>query len=1675
MKSILANGIAALLFGCLSTLSCAAQVVTGTPAFGSFSGGPDVINLGNLNVHLDIPVRNKPGRGTNFTYDLTYDNSIWYPAFSNGVGSWQPVANFGWNGLQPAGNRYISYSMTYTSSICQPNQYHGYSVQSWTFGNLMYTDEHGVVHTFSGAGGSYIEVENNPGPPCPSTGAEPSGTMTTNDGAGMTAQYSLNAGSMSVTILDKSGNAINAPVYVNYTAPSNTAGSVTDAYGNQITWNNGTYTDTLGTTALGIVQNSNPTTTTLSYVNSSGGYATYTVYYTSAVVQTYFNCNSIGEYSSGNAVNLVSQIELPDQRSYYFHYEPSPNPNAPAGAVTGRLIEVDLPTGGKITYQYNGSNDGVSCSDGSTMNMTRTVYPGGSSAYPWTYARSYPSSLNSAAWQTVVTAPSYGSVSDDTVVTLLTDGSGVNTNFYEIARQVYSGSHTSGSLLDTVLTCYESSDSQCSNTSGDTGTKVASFSRVKRTNLWPSGLASTTIDQYDGFLNNTSHAVYDYASIGTLGTLLSTTTTTYQGSSTAEQPQEVKLTDGSAVTVSDTQYVVGTSATQTSGTPNHVSGSNTLGYVTAVKQLVSGSTYLTTNYSYYDTGNVYQATDPNGTVTTYAYGNCGNSLVTQISTPVTVGSGVTLTTGAQWDCDGGVPTSSWDVNQNQTTYSYGSDPYWRPTAVTNVATNTTTQFSYPSSGSPNTSSSTLTFYNSASVNSTVVTTDGLGRTLFTQQLQAPGYGYYDTVATTYDSRGRVATQSLPYTAAEGVDAGAPTAVLTTTYDALNRPVLVTDAGNGTVAYSYAYQGVANDTLVTKGPAPTGEHAKSRVLQYNGAGQLAAVCEVTTSLPGYGTCGNMQVSGYLTQYTYDGPNLTETQQNAQSGNNGVQTRQIQYDDVGRKTWEKIPEWSTGSGTPGTASYTYDSDTSGICPGGYPGDLVKSIDNAGNVTCYTYDSMHRVLTSKVVSGTYSQPSITPQAYFVYDAATLPNTQQADNVKGQLARAYTYGCQGTNCTPTLQTDEYFSYSLVTSGSMQGGVLAQMWQSTPNSGGYFLTQDTLYPNGALGARTSVLGSASYGYPNMSYGLDGEGRPYWAADATNSINPVTATTYNAAGAATSVSFGNACNGAGADVDSFQYDPYTNRPTSLNSFVNASASPFNVHTQLTWNSNGSLNKMAYSDENDTSKNQTCGYSADDLSRISSVQCGSAWAQTFSYDPFGNISKAGSSSYAATYGGPNSATQTNQVSGGFSPAPQYDSNGNQLNLTAAPASLSWNAWNVPININGTTATYDALGRMVEKVAGTATQFVYSPSGAMIASVSGGALVKGTVQLPGGDTAIYSGTSGVPYIRHTDWLGSSRLATTWAHGVQSKVAYAPFGETYNEAGSAASDRSFTGQDQNVAQGSLGTGVYDYLFRKYDPSAGRWLSPDPLGWGAANADDPQSLNRYAYVENNPMRAVDPTGLDCITVSSDGGLYTNSGDCLGIDPNNEYYIDCDGCLTGASGYINANGTLMINTANGDIYDIQNVSYTSPDGSPTDFNDSFDAMPNMDPGNSSGPQTANGGTAWYHNSCITSALAGGAGKVGLDAIGLIPEAGGVARIIGHGAGYVGVVADQTGSRIIKAVGASQSAVRGLNGLFDTSPQGLISDGLTIAGFIPGLGQAAAIGSIIMDTYQTAKAISQCQ
>jgi hypothetical protein len=226
-----------------------AQVQTGTPPFGSFGGGPDVINLGNLNVHLTIPVIHKPGRGTSFTYDLSYDSSVWYPVGVSGSQSWQPVnSTWGWKGLAAAGIGFVSYSMVYSSGNCG---YMGQSqYQSWSYSNFTYNDEFGIPHPMNVNGGT---VFISPGPPnCPPNGPQPPTTPWTgvaNDGSGYTLKITPSTGSVSGYVVATNGAVLYPPITSN---PSGQQGvySSTDRNGNRITSSNGAYTDTLGTTAL---------------------------------------------------------------------------------------------------------------------------------------------------------------------------------------------------------------------------------------------------------------------------------------------------------------------------------------------------------------------------------------------------------------------------------------------------------------------------------------------------------------------------------------------------------------------------------------------------------------------------------------------------------------------------------------------------------------------------------------------------------------------------------------------------------------------------------------------------------------------------------------------------------------------------------------------------------------------------------------------------------------------------------------------------------------------------------------------------------------------------------------------------------------------------------------------------------------------------------------------------------------------------------------------------------------------------------------------------------------------------------------------------------------------------------------------------------------------------------
>src|SRR6266404_2987363 len=103
------TAFAALIFVWCNLSALAQSPAPSTPDFGSYGGGPDVVDLANANAHWSIPVVNKPGRGMNFGYVISYDTSTWSKVTA-GTTSWQPVFNWGWTGQTAIRTGYISYT-----------------------------------------------------------------------------------------------------------------------------------------------------------------------------------------------------------------------------------------------------------------------------------------------------------------------------------------------------------------------------------------------------------------------------------------------------------------------------------------------------------------------------------------------------------------------------------------------------------------------------------------------------------------------------------------------------------------------------------------------------------------------------------------------------------------------------------------------------------------------------------------------------------------------------------------------------------------------------------------------------------------------------------------------------------------------------------------------------------------------------------------------------------------------------------------------------------------------------------------------------------------------------------------------------------------------------------------------------------------------------------------------------------------------------------------------------------------------------------------------------------------------------------------------------------------------------------------------------------------------------
>lgn len=209
--------------------------------------------------------------------------------------------------------------------------------------------------------------------------------------------------------------------------------------------------------------------------------------------------------------------------------------------------------------------------------------------------------------------------------------------------------------------------------------------------------------------------------------------------------------------------------------------------------------------------------------------------------------------------------------------------------------------------------------------------------------------------------------------------------------------------------------------------------------------------------------------------------------------------------------------------------------------------------------------------------------------------------------------------------------------------------------------------------------------------------------------------------------------------------------------------------------------------------------------------------------------------------------------GTSHAFGYDDNGNMttgFDLTQSDTpqarSIEYNMDNMPVRIthagSGTTAlSYDEGSNRVKKTTGTNTTYYLGPH----CEIENGQMIK---YLFAGDNRVAMIKGGETYYFHKDHLGSSTLMTDSVGNVDEATNYLPYGGTYGADDITVTNYKFTDQEHDRS-----IGLYNYEARLYDPVIGRFVSADSI---VPDWYDPQSLDRYAYCLNNPIKYTDPSG---------------------------------------------------------------------------------------------------------------------------------------------------------------------------------------------------------------------------
>jgi RHS repeat-associated protein len=724
---------------------------------------------------------------------------------------------------------------------------------------------------------------------------------------------------------------------------------------------------------------------------------------------------------------------------------------------------------------------------------------------------------------------------------------------------------------------------------------------------------------------------------------------------------------------------------------------------------------------------------------------------------------------------------------------------WKAWDKFDSETHPTRQFTYAWGTLPNqTLVEERTVHHSSTVRRFVTCMDGFGRTVETRQSYVGGY--MSAARTNYDSRGLPVVDSNPVHAGFGTGCASAYSSLTDSdrtayeYDPLGNVIKTTYlAENETTGPSVLAE---YDGLSTA----TIDEKGRRVRQVSNPGARTLTVYEDT-----GNGGSVPWSTYsTTTYRYDRlGNLTRV---TDTLNNKTD---IEYDLAGRKIAMSDPDM-------GAWTYSYDA----------AGNLKTQTDARGITTTLQYDALQR-LTSKSYSNGDNA------VFFDYDVYPTGHDclGPEETAVGQLTLAR---------TATFVTMRFPCYDERGREVSSRRAVHGTWTTVKREyDALNQVKKITYPDNEV----------------VEYLLDtGSGNLYGVK--SGSLSYATSAHRTPAGLTSSMLLGT------GQTTMYDYD----HRLRLKEIVTGGVQDLSFE----YDDAGNVEAVT-----DAKSGEVATYGYDDLHRLTGMWVDSVQLASYSYNAIGNL--------LSKQEGGTSLTLNYLPSGGLYPHPHavistggdvqlqftYDENGNLCRTDAATLH------DCPTQSGPYAYFFDAENRIKERpVSGGSERYTYDSEGVMVRALdtsdsswsvyvdgiyeqhSDGSITK-YYHLHGRPVAVRQvpsgGGSGDLYYLLSDHLGSTSKVLNDTGGVHSEIKYWPYGSIRDGNGTPPTDLLFTGQREEPGD-VAGLGLYNYGARFYSTTLGRFLSVDPV---VPHVYNPQDWNGYAYVRNNPMRYIDPTGM--------------------------------------------------------------------------------------------------------------------------------------------------------------------------------------------------------------------------